>query len=540
MLAEEGPVGEPGQRIVEGVVEELGLQPLLFGRVDEQALGDATAAGGLVAHRVGLVVDPHDRAVGRDHPVVETKGLLGLPVVGERGDGRRPIVGVGQPRPQLGVCEERLGRVAEDGLDLWAHVGEMPAVGDARVRDVDVDGGRDPLDEGLIPGVRLGALDEGDLEVVARTPRVVEQATLLVDKEGLADARQQDHRERTHLDRTQLGRDDVPDGQRQGAREEHHQWQSAEHRGRDLAEPRTLPLAEAPTASPDADCDDADRECIAAKAAGGRQGDHGLAKPIDPREAKDGKTEEQHIPAAARRGPGGEQGHQAGRSRSQVQDREGDRHRARKRQAGAHLVAVDREEDRGQGEEDRDGIEVDRDLLGLGEPAVDRDDEGKDDRRRDQQESEVRRGRHLEEAERRLDHPEALADGPRHRPDRDQQGDPAIRARRLAGDERGVDGGEGARSAPVGVLPKDDVAADVQGGERHERADERESDPQDDGLGRRVAGPWAGARMAAALNGHGRHGRTCGLRSQVPLGSGAVHSGTLRDGGASLHHRFAP
>ena len=131
VLAEEGPVGEPGQRVVEGVVEELRLQPLLFGRVDEQALRDAAAARGLVAHRVRLVVDPDDRAVGGDHPVVGAQRLLGLPVLREGGHGRRPVVGMGQPRPQLRVVEERLGRIAEDGLDLRAHVGEAAAVGDA-------------------------------------------------------------------------------------------------------------------------------------------------------------------------------------------------------------------------------------------------------------------------------------------------------------------------------------------------------------------------------------------------------------------------
>ena len=60
VLAEEDPVGEPGQRIVEGVVEELRLEPLLLGRVDEQALRDAPAVRGVVVHRVGLVVHPDD------------------------------------------------------------------------------------------------------------------------------------------------------------------------------------------------------------------------------------------------------------------------------------------------------------------------------------------------------------------------------------------------------------------------------------------------------------------------------------------------
>ena len=70
VVAEQDPVGQPGQRVVEGVVEELRLEALLVGRVDEQALRDAPPAAGALGHRVGLVVDPDDRAVAGEHPVV--------------------------------------------------------------------------------------------------------------------------------------------------------------------------------------------------------------------------------------------------------------------------------------------------------------------------------------------------------------------------------------------------------------------------------------------------------------------------------------
>ena len=85
VLAEEGAIGEPGQRVVEGVVEELRLEPLLLGGVDEQALRDAPPVGRLVVHRVRLVVDPHGRAVRRDHPVVDAQRQPGRPVVGQGG-----------------------------------------------------------------------------------------------------------------------------------------------------------------------------------------------------------------------------------------------------------------------------------------------------------------------------------------------------------------------------------------------------------------------------------------------------------------------
>ena len=44
VVAEEDPVREPGQRVVEGVVEELRLEPLAVRRVDEEALRDGLAA----------------------------------------------------------------------------------------------------------------------------------------------------------------------------------------------------------------------------------------------------------------------------------------------------------------------------------------------------------------------------------------------------------------------------------------------------------------------------------------------------------------
>ena len=170
VLAEEGPVREPRQRVVERVVEELRLEPLLLGRVDEQALRDAPAAGRLVVHRVRLVVDPDDRAVGGDHPVVDAEREAGRPVLGRARDGLRPIVGVGEARPELRVVDEGLRRVAEDGLDLRAQVGEVAAVGDRVVGDIDVDGRRDALDEGLVARIGLGALRQRDGELIAGEP----------------------------------------------------------------------------------------------------------------------------------------------------------------------------------------------------------------------------------------------------------------------------------------------------------------------------------------------------------------------------------
>ena len=106
----------------------LRLHPLLVRRVDEEALRDAAAAGGTLGHRVRLVVDPDDRAVPRDHPVVGAQRTFRGPVLGVRGQGRSAVVRVDQTRPQLRIGEKRLRRIADDRLDLGAHVGEPAAV----------------------------------------------------------------------------------------------------------------------------------------------------------------------------------------------------------------------------------------------------------------------------------------------------------------------------------------------------------------------------------------------------------------------------
>ncbi len=147
VVAEQDSIREPGQRIVERIVKKPRLHPFLIGRVDEQALGDAAAVRPTLRHRIRLVVDPDHRAVPSDDPVVGPQRTLGGPVLRVPRDGLLAIVGMDQPRPQLLVGEERLGRVADDRLDLRAHVREPTAVGDRRVGDVDVDGGGHAFDE---------------------------------------------------------------------------------------------------------------------------------------------------------------------------------------------------------------------------------------------------------------------------------------------------------------------------------------------------------------------------------------------------------
>ena len=114
MVAEEDPVGESRQRVVEGVVDQLRLQPLPVGDVDQQALRDLPPALGVVGHPVGLVADPDLGAVASEHPVLGPERLAGLPVRLVRGDRGRAVIRVDPARPELGIVHELLGPIAED------------------------------------------------------------------------------------------------------------------------------------------------------------------------------------------------------------------------------------------------------------------------------------------------------------------------------------------------------------------------------------------------------------------------------------------
>ena len=113
---------------------------------------------GVVGHRVGLVADPDLGAVAGEHPVLGAEGLAGPPVLARtpRSRPRGPRGGSGSARAP-GSFDELLGPIAEDAGDLRAHVGEATAVGDVGIGQVDVDGGRDVLDEDL--QARAGLLD---------------------------------------------------------------------------------------------------------------------------------------------------------------------------------------------------------------------------------------------------------------------------------------------------------------------------------------------------------------------------------------------
>ena len=81
------------------------------------------------------------------HPVVQREGLARLVVTLVLCRGSSPIVRMEDPQPQVRIAHPLVGRVAEQSLDLWAHVQRGRRV----VERVDVRHGRDVLDDRPVP-----------------------------------------------------------------------------------------------------------------------------------------------------------------------------------------------------------------------------------------------------------------------------------------------------------------------------------------------------------------------------------------------------
>ncbi len=193
VVAHEHTIREARQRIVEGVVDELRLEPLAIGHVDEQALRDLASALGVVRHRVGLVANPHLGAVAGEHPVLGAERLAGRPVGVVRGDRGLAVVRVDPARPELRVVDQLLGPIPEDARHLRAHVGEAAAVGDVRIGRIDIDRGRDVLDQDL--EARAGLLDLARLalEDLGRGAQAGEQDDAAGDHDAEGRDRGDDH-----------------------------------------------------------------------------------------------------------------------------------------------------------------------------------------------------------------------------------------------------------------------------------------------------------------------------------------------------------
>ncbi len=185
-----------------------------------------------------------------------------------------------------------------------------------------------------------------------------------------------------------------------------------------------------------------------------------------------------------------------------MDDRVHDRGRGdRQRGDRDDLTTVEREQDAGDREEDRGGIEVDRDLLRLRQSVLDGDDERGRDRRHEQQEADVRRRGDLEVPDRRLRHPQQLADEPARRAERDERGDPPVLAGRAHGRQGGEQEGGRSGDGPVRVLPGDLQAAEIERGREHEHGDDGRATDED--APRIESREPCRARRDRGLGGHG-------------------------------------
>src|SRR3954471_8264696 len=149
-LVEEGPVGEAGQRVVEGLLPQLQLGLALACDVEEVAL-QVERLPVVVENDDAFVAEPDDSAAAGDQAVLDAERLVRLVRVRVGGEHSLAVVLVEQAREQVGVGLPLLQAVAEERLDLRAR----EDVGAARVERVDVDDERELLDQRAIAAADL-------------------------------------------------------------------------------------------------------------------------------------------------------------------------------------------------------------------------------------------------------------------------------------------------------------------------------------------------------------------------------------------------
>ncbi len=124
------------RRLLRGAALKLGLGLLLLSDVGHHAVPALNA--GLIEHQQRVVAHPDDVPVTVQQPVLGRSGRR-LTVDDPRLllNHLGAILGVQAARPQLGIVAPLLGRVAEDRLDLGAHVppgAELAGVGGVQDR----------------------------------------------------------------------------------------------------------------------------------------------------------------------------------------------------------------------------------------------------------------------------------------------------------------------------------------------------------------------------------------------------------------------
>ena len=144
-----------------------------------------------------------------------------------------------EARPQFRIVHERLGRIAEDRLDLRTHVRQPAAIRHRGVGDVDVHRGRHLLHEYLVARVGLCPLLEGDLERVLVAARGVQEAAAFMDQERLAKTGHDDDHERRHVLEADIVGGPAPLHEEECADEHGRERQGAERDGRQSPEVAT-------------------------------------------------------------------------------------------------------------------------------------------------------------------------------------------------------------------------------------------------------------------------------------------------------------
>src|SRR5436190_2802521 len=149
-LVEEGPVGEAGQRVVEGLLPQLQFGLALARDVEEVAL-EVERLTVVVEDDDPFVAKPDDSAAAGDQAVLDAERLVRLMRMRMGGEHALAVVLVEQSREQVGVGLPFLHAVTEEGFDLWAR----EDVGADRVECVDVDDERELLDQRAIAAADL-------------------------------------------------------------------------------------------------------------------------------------------------------------------------------------------------------------------------------------------------------------------------------------------------------------------------------------------------------------------------------------------------
>jgi hypothetical protein len=145
-LLEHRPAREACELVVIGQEGNLLVTPFHVGDVDHDAEREGRGAS-FVADHPRLIVDPGETAVLPVDPVVERERLACFVVALVLGGRASTILRVDDPEPEIAVAQPFVWRVAEEILDLGAHVEGRGRI----VQRIDVRDRRDMFDDRTVP-----------------------------------------------------------------------------------------------------------------------------------------------------------------------------------------------------------------------------------------------------------------------------------------------------------------------------------------------------------------------------------------------------